>query len=257
MAIESETTNEGVCAKCNKSLSDLKFRKNRRFCSTLCRTRYFALKRYNDIKSTDDYKAKRRVYEKSWREANKDKWNARMRKAAAKYRAKKKLEKDNSNKVLDEGLNGQQPEETFTPAAEGDATGNVESIDQPSQLDTSLDEGLPGQQTSETTYSPELLEDEAEEPDQSSQLIYDEASTVPEPEEFCVCGHSSNHHSYDPENLTENNLACDICGCTNFRKQSFLPNPEPTTPTYMGPQPGEPRPTYQNNTAFVNEGFNA
>ena len=116
MAIEEEGLIEEVttCIKCGKSLEGLKRRKNRKFCSTLCRTRHFALKRYYEIKSTDEYKAKRKVYEKKWREANKDKWNARMRKASRKYRDKKKLEKQQNqiqNKPLNEDGPGQQVEE--------------------------------------------------------------------------------------------------------------------------------------------------
>jgi len=222
MAIESETTqtNEGVCAKCNKPLSVLKYRKNRKFCSPLCRTRFFALKRYHDIKSSDEYKEKRRIYEKNWRENNREKWNERMRNAAIKYRAKKKL---NSNKVLDEGSLGQQAEETFTPVTEGDGTGNVEGADQPSQINTPLNEGLPGQQAGEILSSPVLVGANA-----GRQV---EGADQPLQQEFCSCGHSTNNHSYDPESF-DGNLACDICDCKNFKKQSYL----------------------ENNTAFVDSG---
>ena len=222
MAIESETTqiNEGVCAKCNKPLSALKYRKNRKFCSALCRTRFFALKRYYDIKSSDEYKEKRRAYEKKWRENNRDKWNERMRNAAARYRAKKKLD---SNKVLDEDLLGQQVEETFTPVTEGDEAGIVEGTDQPSQINTPLDEGLFGQQTEETILPPVLVGADA-----GRQV---EGADQPLQQEFCSCGHSTNNHSYDPESF-DGNLACDICDCKNFKKQSYL----------------------ENNTAFVDSG---
>lgn len=33
--------------------------------------------------------------------------------------------------------------------------------------------------------------------------------------EFCECGHHTNDHSYDPDNL-ETNLECDKCDCMNF-----------------------------------------
>ena len=211
MAIESEATNEGVCKKCGKSLSGLKLRKNRQFCSALCRTRFFALERYYKIKSTDEYKAKRRVYEKNWRELNKDAWNERMKKASAKYRAKKKLEKNNSNKNFNEGLIGQQPEKIVTSVTAGDAIENVEGKGQPSQTHTPFNEGLPGQQTRETIYSPELVGADAgrqvEETDQSSQI--------------CSCGHGLNNHSYDPESF-KGNLACDICDCKNFNARKVI-----------------------------------
>jgi hypothetical protein len=46
-----------------------------------------------------------------------------------------------------------------------------------------------------------------------------------QPEQICACGHGLSNHSYDPEGF-EGNLACDICGCTNFRKQSFVEGPK-------------------------------
>jgi len=128
MAIESETTKniQDNCIKCGKSLEGLKRRSARKFCSPLCRTRYFALKRYHEIKGTDDYKQKRRVYERKWRAEHKEEWNARMRTAAAKYRAKKKKIQ------LNDGLTGQQTGETMVSEGD-DTTKQVEGHDQPSQ----------------------------------------------------------------------------------------------------------------------------
>jgi len=94
MAIEEGVvfpTKRETCMKCKKPLDDdLVRRAARKFCSPLCRTRYFALKRYYDIKATPEYKEKRRAYEKKWREDNKEKWNEKMKIASRKYREKKK-----------------------------------------------------------------------------------------------------------------------------------------------------------------------
>lgn len=35
-------------------------------------------------------------------------------------------------------------------------------------------------------------------------------------DEICKCGHSTNDHSYNPNDLMNNNLKCDICDCENF-----------------------------------------
>ena len=120
------------CIRCGKSLEGLP--DSRKFCSPLCRTRYFALKRYHEIKSTPEYKEKRRVYEKKWREENKDAWNEKMKIASRKYREKKKKTKIDT--PIDEGRTGQPSGEgTYTPALEGaDAGRKAEGDDQPSQF---------------------------------------------------------------------------------------------------------------------------
>jgi hypothetical protein len=47
-----------ICKKCKKEIKD-----NRKvFCSTKCAKAFHSLKRYHKIKSTEDYKSKRRVY---------------------------------------------------------------------------------------------------------------------------------------------------------------------------------------------------
>lgn len=94
----SEATTDN-CIRCGKSLEGLRRRSSRKFCSDLCRTRHFALKRYYEIKDTPGYKAKRSVYEKEWRKNNPEKWKERMKKATQRYRAKKKLEKQNQSNI--------------------------------------------------------------------------------------------------------------------------------------------------------------
>ncbi len=140
MAIEvsEETTTINTreeCLKCGKSLEGLKRRSSRKFCSDVCRTRHFALKRYYEIRDTPEYRAKRSAYEKKWRLANKDKWNARMKKAAKKYRDKKKLEKAiQSNTPANESSLGQQAgEREITSGGQG-AMPEKEGNDQPSNL---------------------------------------------------------------------------------------------------------------------------
>ena len=34
--------------------------------------------------------------------------------------------------------------------------------------------------------------------------------------EICKCGHHTKDHSYNPEDLENNNLECDHCDCKNF-----------------------------------------
>jgi len=139
MAIEvsEETTNLNTreeCLKCGKSLEGLKRRSSRKFCSDVCRTRHFALKRYYEIRDTPEYKAKRSAYERKWRIENKDKWNARMKKASKKYRDKKKLLKNQSKTPTYEGAPGQPTgEREFISGGQGAMPG-AEGNDQPSNL---------------------------------------------------------------------------------------------------------------------------
>ena len=76
-----------------------------RYCSKGCQVRYNSLKRYNKIKDTEEYKAKRKKYFNKWRSENKEHFNMLMRKYSKEYqtrlRQKQKLEKlEEQNKEL-------------------------------------------------------------------------------------------------------------------------------------------------------------
>lgn len=80
-----------VCknAKCGKSLEG--HRSNKIFCSSRCSERYHNINNYHKIKHTKAYKERRKTYEKSRVEQNREKW----KKASKKYREKKALEEKN------------------------------------------------------------------------------------------------------------------------------------------------------------------
>ena len=71
------------CMKCGK---EFEVRAKKNFCSRVCRYRYFSVKEYYKIKDNPEFKAKRKAYEKAWREKNKDRWNASMKLASQRYR---------------------------------------------------------------------------------------------------------------------------------------------------------------------------
>lgn len=73
-----------ACMKCGK---EFEVRAKKNFCSRACRYRYFSVKEYHKIKDNPEFKARRKAYEKSWREKNKDRWNASMKLASQRYRA--------------------------------------------------------------------------------------------------------------------------------------------------------------------------
>ena len=86
--METENKVHGVCPHCNKTVLGRK----KKFCTTTCRTRFYALRQYKKNKNNPQFKAQRKAYFSTWRVENKDKWNALMRVAAKKYQQKKRAE---------------------------------------------------------------------------------------------------------------------------------------------------------------------
>lgn len=74
-----EQKKERRCKECYSVLQPKQgsklVRKNRLFCNVKCRDRYFQRRRYANIKDTEDFKEKRRVYFRKWVAANREHFN--------------------------------------------------------------------------------------------------------------------------------------------------------------------------------------
>jgi len=91
------------CIQCGDKIPDNSTRyKVRKFCSRRCNRRYFSLRRYYKIKSSQTYKDYRKEYYKKWLNNNREKFNTYMRKfmqeAGPRYKKKKKLLKELNGK---------------------------------------------------------------------------------------------------------------------------------------------------------------
>jgi L-lactate utilization protein LutC len=75
--------------KCNKTFIPPR----RKFCSEVCRTRYNALKRYNKLKDSEEYKRKMKEYNARYYETHKEELKAKMKIYSAEYLRKKRAEK--------------------------------------------------------------------------------------------------------------------------------------------------------------------
>jgi hypothetical protein len=89
---ETDDRNNTKCLHCGKILPEntLKSKKKNNFCDEKCRTRYYAIKRYNEIKNHPDYKAYRKEYFKKWLEKNRDRFNELMRPVSRRYQTEQR-----------------------------------------------------------------------------------------------------------------------------------------------------------------------
>lgn len=87
---KKESKKASKCLKCGLKLPA---GKQRKFCNSKCRTRYYSLKDYNLHKNDPAYKKEKQKYHKKWRTKNKDRFNELMRKPSLNYQKKKALEK--------------------------------------------------------------------------------------------------------------------------------------------------------------------
>ena len=78
--METIVKKERRCKECyqvlNPNYNQKVVRKNRLFCNSKCRDRYFQRRRYHEIKDTPEFKEKRKIYFRKWVAANRLHFNA-------------------------------------------------------------------------------------------------------------------------------------------------------------------------------------